>query len=117
MIKEEVYNYPNKPLIVGKNDENNQSLVPGYGELTADDLSRIIFNRFSQKIGVESDNNKIKIISEVDKRIYGESLTSRSMYFSVRLPEQPLMLRPAVRLCFSLVVLFRRQSQHLQHGF
>ena len=96
LIKEEVYNYPNKPLIVGKNDENNQSLVPGYGELTADDLSRIIFNRYSQKIGVESNNNKIKIISEVDKRIYGESLTSRSMYFcsgcphntsTVKLPE------------------------------
>ena len=48
LIKEEIYNYPNKPLIVGKNDENNQSLVPGYGELTADDLSRIIFNRYSE---------------------------------------------------------------------
>ena len=42
LIKEEVYNYQNKPLIVGKSDEHNDSLIPGYGELTADDLSKII---------------------------------------------------------------------------
>ena len=96
LIKEEVYNYQNKPLIVGKSDEHNDLLIPGYGELTADDLSKIIFNRYESRLGVESDNNKINIISEVDNRIYGESLTSRSMYFcsgcphntsTVKLPE------------------------------
>ena len=96
LIKEEVYNYANKPLIIGKTDEHNNPLIPGYGELTADDLSKIIFNRYAPRLGVESDNNKINIISEVDNRVYGESLTSRSMYFcsgcphntsTVKLPE------------------------------
>ena len=71
LIKEEVYNYANKPLIIGKTDEHNNPLIPGYGELTADDLSKIIFNRYASRLGVESDNNKINIISEVDNRVYG----------------------------------------------
>jgi indolepyruvate ferredoxin oxidoreductase len=96
LIKEEVYNYANKPLIIGKTDEHNNPLIPGYGELTADDLSKIIFKRYASRLEVESDNNKINIISEVDNRVYGESLTSRSMYFcsgcphntsTVKLPE------------------------------
>jgi indolepyruvate ferredoxin oxidoreductase len=96
LIKEEIYNYSNKPIIVGKNDENNKPLIPGYGELTADDLSKILFKRYSSRLGVESNNKKINIITEVDKRIYGQSLSSRSMYFcsgcphntsTVKLPE------------------------------
>ena len=96
LIKEEIYNYSNKPIIIGKNDEHNKPLIPGYGELTADDLSKIFFKRYAAKFGVESDNNKINIITEVDKRIYGQSLSSRSMYFcsgcphntsTVKLPE------------------------------
>ena len=62
LIKEEVYNYANKPLIIGKTDEHNNPLIPGYGELTADDLSKIIFNRYAPRLGVESDNNKINPI-------------------------------------------------------
>ena len=96
LIKEEIYNYANKPKIIGKNDEHNKPLIPGYGELTADDLSKIFFKRYASRFGVESDNKKIDIISEVDNRVYSQSLSSRSMYFcsgcphntsTVKLPE------------------------------
>ena len=96
LIKEEIYNKPNRPIIIGKKDELNQPLIPGYGELTADDLSKIFFQRYAERLGVENPNKKIEIISEVDKRIYGQSLKNRSMYFcsgcphntsTVKLPE------------------------------
>ena len=81
LIKEEMYNKPNRPIIIGKKDELNLPLIPGYGELTADDLAKIFFKRFSEKLGVENPNRKIEIIKEIDNRIYGQSLKARSMYF------------------------------------
>ena len=81
LLKEEMYNYPNKPIILGKSDENNNPLIPGYGELTADIISRIIFDRYSKKFNVDTPNTKINILSEIDNRVYAQSLSNRSMYF------------------------------------
>ena len=96
LVKEEIYNKPNRPIIIGKKDELNMPLIPGYGELTADDLAKIFFKRYAEKLGIENPNKKIEIIKEVDNRIYGQSLKTRSMYFcsgcphntsTVKLPE------------------------------
>jgi len=96
LIKEEMFNYPNKPLIVGKLDENNNHLVPGYGELTADHLAKLLFKRYSKLINADSPNTKINILTEIDNRVYAQSLSNRSMYFcsgcphntsTVKLPE------------------------------
>jgi len=96
LIKEEMYNYPNKPTIIGKYDEDNKHLVPGYGELTADHLAKILFDRYSKKMSIESTNNKINILNEIDNRVYAQSFSARSMYFcsgcphntsTVKLPE------------------------------
>jgi len=81
LVKEEMYNHPNKPVIVGKFDEHNKNLIPGYGELTADSLIKILFKRYSQKLNIDSPNTKINILSEIDNRVYAQSLSSRSMYF------------------------------------
>ena len=96
LIKEEMFNYPIKPLIVGKLDENNNHLVPGYGELTADHLAKLLFKRYSKLINADSPNTKINILTEIDNRVYAQSLSNRSMYFcsgcphntsTVKLPE------------------------------
>ena len=96
LIKEEMFNYPNKPLIIGKLDENNNHLVPGYGELTADHLAKLLFKRYSKLINADSPNTKINILTEIDNRVYAQSLSNRSMYFcsgcphntsTVKLPE------------------------------
>jgi indolepyruvate ferredoxin oxidoreductase len=96
LIKEEMFNYPNKPLIIGKLDENNNHLVPGYGELTADYLAKLLFKRYSKLINADSPNTKINILTEIDNRVYAQSLSNRSMYFcsgcphntsTVKLPE------------------------------
>ncbi len=96
LIKEEMFNYPIKPLIIGKLDENNNHLVPGYGELTADHLAKLLFKRYSKLINADSPNTKINILTEIDNRVYTQSLSNRSMYFcsgcphntsTVKLPE------------------------------
>ena len=81
LLKEEMYNNPDKPIILGKLDENNNPLIPGYGELTADVISRIIFNRYSKKFNVDTPNTKINILNEIDNRVYAQSLSNRSMYY------------------------------------
>ena len=96
LVKEEMYNHSNKPIIVGKYDENNKNLIPGYGELTADHLAKILFNRYSKKMNIESTNTKINILSDIDNRVYAQSLSTRSMYYcsgcphntsTIKLPE------------------------------
>ena len=96
LVKEEMYNHSNKPIIVGKYDENNKDLIPAYGELTADHLAKILFNRYSKKMNIESTNTKINILSDIDNRVYAQSLATRSMYYcsgcphntsTVKLPE------------------------------
>ena len=96
LVKEEMYNHSNKPIIVGKYDKNNKNLIPGYGELTADHLAKILFNRYSKKMNIESTNTKINILSDIDNRVYAQSLSTRSMYYcsgcphntsTIKLPE------------------------------
>lgn len=96
LVKEEMYNHHNKPIIVGKYDENNKNLIPGYGELTADHLAKIFFNRYSKKMNIESTNTKLNTLSDIDNRVYAQSLSTRSMYYcsgcphntsTIKLPE------------------------------
>ena len=64
LVKEEMYNHPNKPTIIGKFDEHNKHLIPGYGELTADSLIKILYKRYSEKLKIDSPNTKINILSD-----------------------------------------------------
>ena len=93
LVKEEMYNHSNKPIIVGKYDENNKNLIPGYGELTADHLAKILFNRYSKKMNIESTNTKINILSDIDNRVYAQSLSTRSMYYCSGCPHNPSTIK------------------------
>ncbi len=95
-LKEQMYNKAQKPMIVGKLDENGNDLIPGYGELTADVIARILFTRYKEKLNISHSNDKINILNEIDNRVYAQSLSGRTMYFcsgcphntsTVKLPE------------------------------
>ena len=47
-LREELYNLPDRPLILGKKDEKGQLLFPAYGELDADSIARLLAPRLAQ---------------------------------------------------------------------
>ena len=64
-------------MIVGKLDENGNDLIPGYGELTADVIARILFTRYKEKLNISHSNDKINILNEIDNRVYAQSLSGQ----------------------------------------
>jgi indolepyruvate ferredoxin oxidoreductase len=51
LIKDALYNQSHRPLVVGKQDEQEQSLLPAYGALSADDLLPALRSRLAPTLG------------------------------------------------------------------
>ncbi len=51
LVKDALYNQSHHPLVIGKFDEHGQTITPGYGSLTADNLIEAIRGRLSPRIG------------------------------------------------------------------
>jgi indolepyruvate ferredoxin oxidoreductase len=49
-LKEQLYSSPNRPIVVGKTDEFGAPLLPGHGELSADEIARALARRLSRLI-------------------------------------------------------------------
>ena len=49
-LRDELYNLPDRPLILGKKDETGQFLFPAYDELDADSIARILAPRLAEKL-------------------------------------------------------------------
>jgi indolepyruvate ferredoxin oxidoreductase len=53
LIRDALYNAPHRPRIVGKRDERDILLVPGYGELDADAIAPILASRLAARLSAE----------------------------------------------------------------
>ena len=49
-LKEQLYSSANRPVVVGKTDEFGAPLLPGHGELSADEIARALAKRLSRLI-------------------------------------------------------------------
>jgi indolepyruvate ferredoxin oxidoreductase len=49
-LMEQLYNLPDRPRVVGKNDENGVPLLPAYGEMDADIIATALHNRLRQRL-------------------------------------------------------------------
>jgi len=59
ILRDALYNMPDRPRIVGKYDENDRALVKAYGELDSDDLAALLYQRLTQRIPREALNNRV----------------------------------------------------------
>ncbi|WP_265943474.1 indolepyruvate ferredoxin oxidoreductase family protein [Dechloromonas sp. A34] len=66
--KEVLYGQANAPRIVGKFDEEEQELLPHYGEFESDVIVRALVKRLSRKTRIESAENWLKRLDEVHSR-------------------------------------------------
>ncbi|MCI0547781.1 MAG: indolepyruvate ferredoxin oxidoreductase family protein [Candidatus Rokubacteria bacterium] len=78
--KEILYAWPDRPVIVGKTDEEERPLLPVAGELDADLIARAIAKRLARKARIESVEARIQHLDELKRR--PKSLTlARTAYF------------------------------------
>lgn len=58
-IREALYSMVDRPRIIGKRDEQDQPFVPGYGEMDADVIARLITRRLKGRLDAESINARL----------------------------------------------------------
>ncbi len=54
LIRDALYAAADRPRVVGKQDEAGQPLVPGFGELEADSLAPLLFQRLAARLPAEA---------------------------------------------------------------
>src|SRR3984893_13512359 len=78
--KDALYGMPDRPRVVGKQDEEERMLVPIVGELDPDIIARAIAKRLARKVRVESAEARIRHLDELKSR--PKSLTlARTAFF------------------------------------
>ncbi|MBI2199100.1 MAG: indolepyruvate ferredoxin oxidoreductase family protein [Candidatus Rokubacteria bacterium] len=78
--KDLLYGSPDRPRIVGKQDEEERSLLPLTGELDSDLIARAIAKRLARKARIESVEARIQRLDELKARPRALTL-ARTAYF------------------------------------
>ena len=78
--KDLLYGSPDRPRIVGKQDEEERSLLPLTGELDSDLIARAIAKRLARKVRIESVEARIQRLDELKARPRALTL-ARTAYF------------------------------------
>ena len=80
LLREALYDLPDRPRIVGKRDEAGQILVPADGELDADLVARVVAGRLERRISLDSVRARVAVIEAARERPVSLTL-ARPPYF------------------------------------
>ena len=80
LLREALYELPDRPRIVGKRDEAGQALVPADGELDADLVARVVARRLERRVAVDSVRARVAVIEAARERPASLTL-ARPPYF------------------------------------
>ena len=80
LLREALYDLPDRPRIVGKRDEAGQVLVPADGELDADLVARVVAGRLGRRVSVDSVRARVAVIEAARERPASLTL-ARPPYF------------------------------------
>lgn len=61
-IRDALYNLSERPLLIGKKDEHDQYFVPQYGELSSDDIARLLVKRLSKHLPADLLEQRLKLL-------------------------------------------------------
>jgi indolepyruvate ferredoxin oxidoreductase len=68
LLREALYDLPDRPRIVGKHDEAGQVLVPADGELDADAVARVVARRLERRVALDSVRSRVAVIEAARER-------------------------------------------------
>lgn len=92
-IRETLYNLADRPLVVGKLDENDAPLVRPHGELDSDDIIRIIARRLSGKFELPALDARLQVLSAAPK-VMSVPLLPRSPFYCSGCPHNSSTIAP-----------------------
>ena len=121
-LRDELYNLPDRPLILGKKDEKGQFLFPAYNELDADTIARLLAPRLAERLptghlsvaGLEGQSG----VSELPA-VTAEA--GRSPYFCSGCPHNRSTLVPEGSVagggigCHAMAMRMSRNTQGITH--
>ena len=118
-IRDVLYNHPQRPRIVGKQDEQGQDLFPAAGELDADTIARLLATRLTnqgaRRVDVASIQKRVARLDAIRNRPAPPTL-ARPPYFCSGCPLNRSTLVPEGSLsgggtgCHSMLYLLDRNS-------
>lgn len=59
-LRDALYNLPERPRVVGKQDEAGRVLVPAYGELDSDELMPLLIQRIGQRVPLDHAQARVE---------------------------------------------------------
>jgi indolepyruvate ferredoxin oxidoreductase len=68
LLREALYDLPDRPRIVGKRDESGQILVQADGELDADAVARVVARRLDRRVALDSVRARVAVIEAARER-------------------------------------------------
>lgn len=118
-IRDVLYNEGQRPLIVGKRDENGRFLVPGYSELDADILADVLAQRLRQRLPTEAIDARLAVIhgakQPIPLTVNGAAAPARTPYFCSGCPHNRSTIVPEGSIagggigCHTLAILMDRK--------
>lgn len=118
-IRDVLYNEVERPLIVGKKDENGRFLVPGYSELDADILADVLAQRLRQRLPTAAIDARLAIIhgakQPITLTVNGGAMPARTPYFCSGCPHNRSTVVPEGSIagggigCHTLAILMDRK--------
>jgi indolepyruvate ferredoxin oxidoreductase len=80
--KDLLYGWPDRPRVVGKQDEEERALIPSTGELDSDTIARAIAKRLARKARIESVEARIQHLDELKRRPRALTLARTAFFCS-----------------------------------
>ena len=81
-LRDVLYNLPQRPIIIGKEDELGQALVPPGGEMDADVVARLLAMRLEERTGLESVKARRQLLEALGLRASSMAPPRRPNYCS-----------------------------------
>src|SRR5437763_1325709 len=119
-IRDILYNQAERPLVVGKHDEQGRPLVPADGELDADRLAQILATRLERRIHLDSITARVALLEALRQRPAPLTL-SRQPYFCSGCPHNRSTVLPEGSMasagigCHGMALLMDRRTMGLTH--
>ena len=93
--RDALYSAPDRPLVVGKLDEQERPLVPAAGELDADQIARVIAARVGRKLALPAVNLRLRALDAAASRPAPLTLSApRTAYYCSGCPHNRGTLIP-----------------------
>ncbi|MDX2160300.1 MAG: indolepyruvate ferredoxin oxidoreductase family protein [bacterium] len=124
-VRDILYNLPDRPLVIGKRDEQEQPLVRADGELDADEVTRVLAKALAGRVPEGVFAERMATLKAADLSlavpVIGSQMITRTPYFCSGCPHNRSTVVPEGSIagggigCHGMVLSMDRDTQGITH--